>query len=447
MNGMKFILFTAICCFVGVSTAHADQRSDAVASFAKLRQEGVASKLPDEMRSLDATLATADMYYQLHDQKNADRYYQLATQKISLIQQRLQASLTPAPASPPPVTDPSLTNQGTTATIPPVASAQIVQKPVSSSSLPQTTTAPVNATAAEEKLEEFGSDRLVGTAGTYTVLKGETLRLVAAKLGVSKAQLAAMNNLGQKDAIKAGQVLRYNNQRIIPAHRFRDGIVINIPDRMLYLYQQGSLTFSTAVALGTPTKTKQFVWQTPTGKFKIVNKAKDPTWTVPPSIKEEMRLEGKEIITSIPPGPTNPLGKYAMKTSLPGILIHSTTKPWSIYTYASHGCIRVFPQRMEELFKLVKTNTPGEIIYKPVKLAVTDDGKILLEAHGDIYSKTKGLAAEAQALIRAQKLESKVDWEKVKRVISRKAGVAEEITRVASEEQKNVDTASAQSPS
>jgi lipoprotein-anchoring transpeptidase ErfK/SrfK len=385
------------------------------------------------------------MYYQLHDQKNADRYYQLATQKVTLIQQRLQASLTPA--SQPPVTGPPLQGGTVTAAAPPVSPAQIVQKPVSSSSLPPITTGPASAAVEEEQPEEFGSDRLVGTAGTYTVLKGETLRLVAAKLGVSKAQLAAMNNLGQKDSIKAGQVLRYNNQRIIPTHRFRDGIVINIPDRMLYLYQQGSLTFSTAVALGTPTKTKQFVWQTPTGKFKIVNKAKDPTWTVPPSIKEEMRLEGKEIIISIPPGPTNPLGKYAMKTSLPGILIHSTTKPWSIYTYASHGCIRVFPQRMEELFKLVKTNTQGEIIYKPVKLAVTDDGKILLEAHGDIYNKTKGLAAEAQALIRAQKLDGKVDWEKVKRVISRKAGVAEEITRVVAEEQKTVVTASAQSPS
>lgn len=445
MNCTKFFLFAAICCLIGVSTTHADQRSNAVSAFAKLRQEGIAGKLPDEMRSLDATLATADMYHQLHDQKNADRYYQLAIQKISLIQQRLQTSLAPAPQ--PPVTAPPLPNQSATATAPPVPSAQIVHKPVSSSSLPQTATEPANAPVAEEQLEAFGSERLVGTAGTYTVLKGESLRLIAAKLGVSKAQLAAMNNLGQKDSIKAGQVLRYNNQRIIPTHRFRDGIVINIPDRMLYLYQQGSLTFSTAVALGTPTKTKQFVWQTPTGKFKIVNKAKDPTWTVPPSIKEEMRLEGKEIITSIPPGPTNPLGKYAMKTSLPGILIHSTTKPWSIYTYASHGCIRVFPQRMEELFKLVKTNTPGEIIYKPVKLAVTDNGKILLEAHGDIYGKTKGLAAEAQALIRAQKLESRVDWEKVKRVISRKTGVAEEITRIASEEQKNVDTASAQSPS
>ena len=442
MHYTKLLICTSFYYLLSISAAFADQRSDTLASFEKLRQGGIAGKLPDEMRSLDATLATADMYYQLRDQKSADRYYQLAAQKVALIQQRLQPAATLA--STPPSTDSVQEKVPATVTAP-QDPAQLVQKPISSPPLLPTT----SQTPDAEQQEPFGSDRLVGTTGTYAVLKGDTLRMVAAKLGVSRTQLATMNGLKQQDTLKPGKILRYNNQRIIPTHRLRDGIVINIPDRMLYLYQQGSLTFSTAVALGTPTKTKQFVWQTPTGKFKIVNKAKDPTWTVPPSIKEEMRLEGKEIITSIPPGPTNPLGKYAMKTSLPGILIHSTTKPWSIYTYASHGCIRVFPQRMEELFKLVKTNTPGEIIYKPVKLAVTDDGKILLEAHGDIYGKTKGLASEAQALIRAQKLDSKVDWEKVKRVISRKAGVAEEITRVASEKQKNVDTAtaSAQSPS
>lgn len=440
----KLLICTSFCYLTAISIALADQRSDTMALFEKLRQDGSSSKLPEEMRSLDATLSTAEMYYQLHDQKNADRYYQLAAQKVALIQRRLQTVTTPVP---PPATADSAQKAAPAASTTPPVPAQLAQKPISSTSPTPTASQTPDIPADAEQQEPFGSDRLVGTTGTYTVLKGDTLRMVAAKLGVSRTQLAAINGLKQQDTLKPGKALRYNNQRIIPAHRLRDGIVINIPDRMLYLYQQGSLTFSTAVALGTPTKTKQLVWQTPTGKFKIVNKAKDPTWTVPPSIKEEMRLEGKEIITSIPPGPTNPLGKYAMKTSLPGILIHSTTKPWSIYTYASHGCIRVFPQRMEELFKLVKTNTPGEIIYKPVKLAVTDDGKILLEAHGDIYSKTKGLEAEAHALIRAQKLESRIDWEKVRRVISRKTGVAEEITRVASEEQKTVDTASAQSPS
>jgi L,D-transpeptidase ErfK/SrfK len=410
------LLLIAVAFFLALTgPALADTRSVAIELLAKLRQSGGTDSFADELHSLDATLAKAERYSQLNDPQNAERYYTLAIQKGTLLQQRQSASVS-------------------------VTSVPLIQKPVSS--LGMQSSAP-----GSEQRPEYISSRLVGTSGTYTTVKGDTIRLVAGKLGVSRTQLTVMNGLSPKDGLKAGQVLQYNNRRIIPEHRIKDGIVINIPDRMLYLFQQGTMSFSTAVALGTPTKTDQFVWQTPTGRFKIVNKAKDPTWTVPPSIQEEMRLEGKEVITSIPPGPTNPLGKYAIKTSLPGILIHSTTKPWSIYTYASHGCIRVYPERMEELFNLVKVNITGEIIYQPVKLAVTDDGRILLEAHGDIYNKTKGLATAAQALIRASKLEDKVDWEKVKRVVSRKSGVAEEITLTSAEAQQQIDTIPTQSPS
>jgi len=427
MYSSIYMLFIAACCLMTIGIAHADLRSDAMIMLTRLRQEGTAHQRPDEMRNFDAALATAEMYYQLNNIKQAEHFYQKALQKGALLQQRLPASVPPAPA-------------------------HHVQQPISSVAvspavLPVLPAAPTPATVIDDSRPEYLSDRLTGANGTYTVVKGETISLIAAKLGISRSHLAAMNGLNPKAILQIGQLLRYNNRRIIPEHRMKDGIVINIPDRMLYLFQHGRMAFSTAVALGTPTKTDQFIWQTPTGKFKIVNKAKNPTWTVPPSIQEEMRLEGKEVISSLPPGPDNPLGKYAIKTSLPGILIHSTTKPWSIYTYASHGCVRVYPDRMEELFKLVKTNSPGEIIYRPIKLAVTDDGRVLLEVHGDIYKKTRGLAIEARALIRARKLDEQVDWEKVKRVLARKAGVAEDITRTPLEVKKALDTSPFQSPS
>jgi hypothetical protein len=160
-----------------------------------------------------------------------------------------------------------------------------------------------------------------------------------------------------------------------------------------------------------------------------------------------MRLEGKEVIESVPPGPENPLGKYAMKTSLPGILIHSTLKPWSIYTFASHGCVRVYPDKMEHLFQQVKINTRGEIIYQPVKLETTENGRILLEAHADIYTKTKGVEAEARRLINSMKLADRVDWKKVKKVTSKKAGVAIDVTLDPAEPEQTVNKDQLASPS
>jgi lipoprotein-anchoring transpeptidase ErfK/SrfK len=423
-------------CLALTPAAWADVRSEAMAMLAKLRADGLAARFQLELRSLDATVATAEMYYQLSDQHNADRYYRLATQKGTLLLERMNVPPQPTPTWPPtqqttPATEPSLPVPQPT--VPPEPSAAVQNEPTQQLS------------AQEEA--PFQSEKLVGTIGSYTVVKNDSLRLVAAKLGVNYRRLAAMNGLSPQSHLQVAQVLRYNNQRIIPASNLKHGIVINIPDRMLYYFEKGKLAYATAVALGTPTKMDDIPWHTPTGRFRIVNKAKDPTWTVPLSIPEEMRREGKEVITSVPPGADNPLGKYALRTSLPGILIHSTSKPWSIYTFASHGCVRVHPDRMEELFKVVKLNTPGEIIYQPVKVATTEEGRIFLEVHRDIYTRTKGIEHEAKTLL--QTVHDKVDWQKVRQALSRKTGVAEDVTLSSDDETQQELTAldAAQSPS
>lgn len=418
-----------LLCALVVSVSASDLRSTTMDLFVHLRKEGVATRFPDEMRSLDTAVAKAELYYQMGDTKSAEYQYRLAAEKGAMIRQLLNQPAAPdLPPSPAPVSGQPSAPKSTP--IPDQQEPPLSQPP-----------------KAEPEPDIIASGKLTGRTGEYRVAKGETLSIVAAKLGVNRRHLASANGLSTTSKLKEGQLLRYNNRRIIPEHRAKEGIIVNIPDRMLYYFQKGKLVFSTAVALGTPNKTELFDWQTPTGRFRIIAKAKDPTWTVPPSIQEEMRLEGKEIITSIPPGADNPLGRYAIKTTLPGILIHSTTKPWSIYTYASHGCIRVYPERMEELFKLIRVNTAGEIIYRPVKLATTETGRIFLEVHGDIYSKTSGIEQEARNLIRSMGLSGKVDWDKTKRVISQKTGIAEEITRVTSETQKNEKTVVAHSPS
>ena len=433
------------------SSAQAELRLEAASMLSRFRQESVAKKFPDEMRNFDAAIATADMYFHLNDIKNADRFYLLAIQKGNIIQSQLvinSSKSIPALVSAPPP-EPPEKQTGKSPILYPATEkpASRVQSPEEGNSPKNATDNPEIATAEDNEPKDSGSDKLIGKTGVYTVQKNETLRLIAAKLGVNRWQLASMNHLDPKSPLKDGQELKYNNRRIIPEQRPKDGILINIPDRTLYYFQKGRLVYTTAVALGTPAKTGKFVWHTPAGKFRIISREKDPTWTVPPSIQEEMRLEGKEVIKSIPPGPGNPLGKYAMKTSLPGILIHSTTKPWSIYTYASHGCIRVYPDKMEELFKVVKVNTPGEIIYRPVKVAVTEQGRILLEVHGDIYAKTKGVDSETKALLDSMKLSERVDWIKAKRAISRKSGVAEDVTLDGVKAEQEISPSTAQSPS
>lgn len=414
-------------------TAWADSRQEALAELEHLHSSATTAVISDELKSVEATFAVAEHYFQSNEIEQAERFYLLTVQKARIVLASIAktSQLTEATTGAVPREQPS----GTPTEILPqtsVAPPEVTEQqplPAAEATYPAIVqeAEPTPQEVFVESDVDIISDKLVGSASTYTVVSGDTIRLVAAKLGVSRQHLIRRNNLDEKAYLKIGQKLAYNNRKIIP-QKIKDGIIVNIPDRTLYLFKQGKVTASLPVAVGVATKTEKYDWQTPTGKFKITAKMKDPTWHVPPSIQSEMEEHGKEVVTSVPPGDKNPLGKYAIKTSIPGILIHSTTKPWSIYSFASHGCIRVYPEQMEEFFKEVKVNTHGEIIYKPVKLAVTEEGRVFLEVHRDVYKKTTNLASEAKRMIEKQNLSGRVDWKKVEAILLRKTGIAEEIT-------------------
>lgn len=425
-------------CFVIIALAAvwsqpvwADARQDAVFELDRLRQSASVRNVSDELKSAEATFAIAEHYFQANELEQSQRFYLLTVQKTRVILSSLpgtpaDSTVTPAtpPSAPAPLT-PSAEDSQQAIPVPAVGSAvEVPDNPL----VFQDVSIPPLEHKTGNSSDGIASEQLVGTASSYVVEKDDTIRLVAAKLGVSRQHLIKRNRLDEKAFLKIGQLLTYNNRKIVP-QRMKNGIVVNIPDRTLYFFKQGRLAASLPVALGVPLKSDKYDWQTPTGKFRITAKMKDPTWHVPPSIQSEMEEQGKEIKTSVPPGASNPLGKYAIKTSIPGILIHSTTKPWSIYSFASHGCIRIYPEQMEAFFKEVSVNTPGEIIYKPVKLAITEEGRVFLEVHRDVYGRNSGgLATEARRLIEKQNLSGRVDWQKVESMVRNTSGIAEDIT-------------------
>ena len=389
------VTFTALM-LMSVAPAFADVRQDAETAVLGLRHTVAAQEFQDDMKSLDLVFEVACRYFSKNDLNNAERFYLLALQKSQVIEAMLK--------------DSEVTLLAEVTVAQPLSDQQQPLEP-----------------SGDNISADLDSVRIVGSKGVYTVVKADTIRLVAAKLGVTQRHLRVMNGLDAKAYLTVGQKLAYNNRKIIP-QQVKNGIIINIPDRTLYYFQQGELITSLPVAVGSVIKNEKYIWQTPVGKFKITAKMKDPTWTVPTSIQSEMEEHGKAVITSFPPGPENPLGKYAIRTSIPGILIHSTTKPASIYSFSSHGCIRLSPDQMKEFFPQIKVNTSGEIIYKPVKLAVTESGRIFLEVHRDAYNKEAHPDDEARQMIEKQKLSNLVDWEKLKSVVKHKSGIAEDIT-------------------
>jgi len=278
---------------------------------------------------------------------------------------------------------------------------------------------PVDSGRADDTPEL--SSAIVGRESKYVVVRGDSLTRVGARFGVDVSTLAAANGLSASAFLREGQELQIDNRHIVPA--FLDkGIVINIPQRMLFYFPQRAPVRAFPVALGRPG------WQTPAGPFTIVSKRENPEWKVPKSIQEEMRREGKTVMTCVPPGPDNPLGAHWFGLSIPGYGIHSTIAPASIYHFRTHGCIRLHTDDMAELFSEVQVKTPGQLVYQRLMVAKVGN-QVFLEVHRDIYRKEPSPVRSFLDMIRNHDFVSLLDWEKVKEIIEKQEGVAREISR------------------
>jgi L,D-transpeptidase ErfK/SrfK len=121
-------------------------------------------------------------------------------------------------------------------------------------------------------------------------------------------------------------------------------------------------------------------WKTPLGAARIVRKQRNPSWHPPKSVRQEAAAEGETVPDVVPPGPDNPLGTRALRLSIPGYLIHGTNKPYGVGMRVTHGCVRLLPEDIEQLFDRVKVGTPVQIVNQPVKTG-WQDGVLYVEVH------------------------------------------------------------------
>jgi L,D-transpeptidase ErfK/SrfK len=263
--------------------------------------------------------------------------------------------------------------------------------------------------------------QLLGSDATYTVRPGESLTSIGARFGVDARVLAAGNGLKPDERLQIGQQLIVDNRHIVPATGGVE-IVVNVPQRMLFYTAEGGPRRAYPIAAGRAT------WKTPTGAFTITVKEADPTWDVPPSIQEEMRREGKPVLTHVLPSPQNPLGKYWLGLSIPGIGIHGTNASSSIYGLVTHGCIRLHPDDIEELFTAVQVGAQGRILYEQVLLA-RDGDSIFLEVHPDSYRKGSDPLPFVIDRARTEDFLDMLDLSLVQEVIEKRDGIARDVTR------------------
>jgi L,D-transpeptidase ErfK/SrfK len=232
------------------------------------------------------------------------------------------------------------------------------------------------------------------------------------------------------------------------------GIVVNVAELRMYYFPENSGPLPAGVAPGSrrvithPISIGRMDWATPLGVTTVTAKVANPSWYPPQSIRDEHAARNDFLPRVVPPGPDNPLGQHSMRLGIPGYLIHGTNRPSGVGMRVTHGCVRMFPEDIEALYKTVPVGTRVNIVNQPVKIGWTADGTLYLESHpalmesaidGEIVEASAEEAPEAiqesplTSLMRAyiaatDERRVELDWDAAERVAQSGSGVPEAIS-------------------
>jgi L,D-transpeptidase ErfK/SrfK len=225
-----------------------------------------------------------------------------------------------------------------------------------------------------------GDVSLLGREERVLTVYEDTLYAIARRFSLGSEEMLRVNPGVDPWVPGAGKNLVIPGQRVLPPGP-REGIVVNLPEHRLYYYppvkkDEPQRVYTWPISIG------KMDWRTPLGATRITEKQKNPSWYPPASVRAEHAARGEPLPAVVPPGPDNPLGGYKMRLDIPGgaYLIHGTNNPIAVGMAVTHGCIRMYPEDIAELFPMVKVGTPVHLINEPVKVAFVD-GELLLEAH------------------------------------------------------------------
>jgi len=148
-----------------------------------------------------------------------------------------------------------------------------------------------------------------------------------------------------------------------PATPLDRALILDRQRRLLSLLENGRLVRRFPVAVGMPG------WETPVGRFQVLNKTENPVWEHP------------EKGTHTPAGPANPLGSRWIGfhqdclgrrgwdgehiLDVKGCVVagfHGTPHRWTVGQALSHGCVRLYEEHVRQVFDFVSIGTPVTVL-------------------------------------------------------------------------------------
>ena len=265
---------------------------------------------------------------------------------------------------------------------------------------------------------------IVGVVQKTTATKEDTLTDIARRFNVGYEEIVRANP--GVDPWLPGE----NREIVIPSQFIlpnapREGIVINAAAMRLFYYPkvkkgEPQVVHTYPIGIG------KVGWKTPEGTTKIARRQKDPTWRPTAAIIKEHREErGEKLDPVIGPGPDNPLGRFAFYLGWPTYMIHGTNKPAGVGLRSSHGCIRLYPEDIAQLFEMAPVGTQVRVVNQPFLFGwhdgalhiqafdvLEDDPRDWKKAQAKLLN--KAMAERIQKELKSR--QEKIDWDAVSKL-------------------------------
>jgi L,D-transpeptidase ErfK/SrfK len=280
----------------------------------------------------------------------------------------------------------------------------------------------ISGFSSSRTFETYSYDKnttVIGSLKAHTIKGKDSLIEIARKYGIGYNEITDANPKLDAFVPGDGKTVIIPMLWILPEVTAYDGIVINLSEMRLYFFSRKSKGTVNTFPIGIGSEGKE----TPVGNFTIIEKIANPPWHVPESIRKEK----PELPLVVPPGPDNPLGSHALRLSLGNVLIHGTNRPYAVGRKASHGCIRMYPEDIPNLFQIVPRGAKVTIVRQPLKIGLAGD-KVYMEIHTDKELQINYFNEAVRLLIKKD-LYKKVDKDKMLIALREKQGIPVDISK------------------
>lgn len=285
------------------------------------------------------------------------------------------------------------------------------------------------STMAAAAMTFAAAQDMIGAERHHIAAATDTLYDIALNNGLGITELRAANPGVDPWLPPPGRDIVLPSAHLLPSGP-RRGVIINLGDQRLYYFgAESDDIMSFPIGIGHAATT------TPLGATTVAGKRKNPTWFPPESI----RAENPSLPAAVPPGPANPLGKHALDLGWPLYVVHGTNRPYGIGRRVSHGCIRLRPEDIAQLFGAVEIGVPVRVVDEPIKVGWSND-ELYLEAHpsqdqadeidatgtfsfdgyGDVVARVAAAAADRA---------TEIDWDLVRAIVEQRRGIPVRINR------------------